>query len=330
MGAPLQGRVLIVDDVVSAGTSVRQSIDMINAAGAKAVGVAVALDRQEKGENQQSAMQELSEQYQLKTVAIACLDDLLVLLPKDNPDRDRVALYRNDRDRLFFLGDLVNRGGESLAVLRWVYSHHDCCFNVLGNHDFSLLHQYYLPKRRKNNREFRAIFAATDAALLMKWLVRQPLLIELPEAVLTHAGVYPLWDVDTQARHSDWAMSNLREHPKRFLKIMYGDEPRSWHAGLTDAEKWRFIVNVSTRMRFVDDQGRLEFTQKMATTKKKSLQPWFTLSRQNSFKKPIYFGHWSTLGLYRNGLINCLDSGCVWGGQLSAVRLQDNALFQVG
>lgn len=238
--------------------------------------------------------------------------------------------FKSDCDRLFFLGDLVNRGGESLAVLRWVYSYHGNCFNVLGNHDLSLLHQYYLPKRRKKNAEYRAIFAATDAALLMKWLVRQPLLIELPEAVLTHAGIYPLWDIDTQARHSDWAMIHLRDHPKSFLKTMYGDEPRSWHAGLTDTEKYRFIANVSTRMRFVDDKGRLDFNEKMATTTKKTLQPWFTLSAQKTFKKSIYFGHWSTLGLYRKGPINCLDSGCVWGGQLSAVRLQDNALFQVG
>jgi len=238
--------------------------------------------------------------------------------------------FNSDCDRLFFLGDLVNRGGESLAVLRWVYSYHGNCFTVLGNHDLSLLHQYYLPKRRKKNPEFRAIFAATDASLLMKWLVRQPLLIELPDAVLTHAGIYPLWDVDTQARHSDWAMALLREQPKKFLKIMYGDEPRSWHAGLTEFEKWRFIVNVSTRMRFVDNQGRLNFTEKMATTTNKTLQPWFDLNAQKSHKKPIYFGHWSTLGLYRKGLINGLDSGCVWGGQLSAVRLHDNVLFQVG
>jgi len=94
MGAPLKGRVLIVDDVVSAGTSVRQSIDLIKAAGAEAIGIAVALDRQEKGDTQQSAMQELSERYQLATVAIACLDDLLALLPDDNPAREQVALYR--------------------------------------------------------------------------------------------------------------------------------------------------------------------------------------------------------------------------------------------
>lgn len=236
--------------------------------------------------------------------------------------------FKTDQDRLYFLGDLVNRGGQSLAVLRWIVAHQANCYNVLGNHDLSLLHQYYLPKRRKNNREFKAIFAAPDADLLMQWLLSQPLMIELPDVVMSHAGLYPLWDIETQLQRSEWAMLCLREQPKKFFKKMYGDEPQSWHQDLSTTAQWRFIVNVSTRMRFVDSEGHLNFTEKSATTNIKSLQPWFTLSNPQKHSKDIYFGHWSTLGLYRKGQINCLDTGRVWGGQLSAVRLQDKALIQ--
>lgn len=250
-----------------------------------------------------------------------CYDALMSLRKKID--------FNVDRDRLFFLGDLVNRGGQSLAVLRWVYARQDNCKTVLGNHDLSLLYRYHHPKKRGKNEEFKAIFAATDHSLLMDWLLHCPLMIELPQALLSHAGFYPMCDVAKFKEKTQWAAEKLQSKPKKFLKNMYGDKPDKWHDDLSQSEQWRFIINCCTRMRFIDDEGRLNYTKKMASTKKPNLNPWFHYLSDNNMPKPIYFGHWSTLGLYQKGLINCLDSGCVWGGALSAVRLDDQQLIQV-
>ncbi|KAA3645771.1 MAG: symmetrical bis(5'-nucleosyl)-tetraphosphatase [Proteobacteria bacterium] len=250
-----------------------------------------------------------------------CYDALMALRQKIN--------FKPDCDRLFFLGDLVNRGGQSLAVLRWVYARQANCQSVLGNHDLSLLYRYHLPKKRSKNAEFRAIFEAPDHALLMDWLRHCPLMIDLPNALLSHAGMYPFWDVETFKQKADWAAMKLQSKPNKYLKYMYGDQPDRWQDDLTKIERWRFIINSTTRMRFIDKQGRLDLKEKMAATAKPNLQAWFNYLDQTTLDKPLYFGHWSTLGLYQQGFINCLDSGCVWGGALTAVRLDDLQLIQV-
>ena len=250
-----------------------------------------------------------------------CYDALMALRKKID--------FNPDCDRLFFLGDLVNRGGQSLAVLRWVYARQANCQTVLGNHDLSLLYRYHFPKKRTKNHEFKAIFEATDCTLLMDWLLKCPLVIDLPHALLSHAGMYPFWDIKSFIRQTDWAVDKLRAKPEKFLSHMYGDQPDRWQTDLKKTGQWRFIINSCTRMRFVDAQGRLDFNEKMATTDNPGLKPWFEYLDQSSLDKPLYFGHWSTLGLYQQGKINGLDSGCVWDGALTAVRLGDQAVFQV-
>lgn len=250
-----------------------------------------------------------------------CYDALMALRKKIN--------FNIDRDRLYFLGDLVNRGGQSLAVLRWVYARQANCQSVLGNHDLSLLYRYHLPKKRSKNAEFKAIFEAPDHTLLMNWLLHCPLIIDLPNALLSHAGLYPFWDVDTFKQRAAWAAQKLHRKPIKYLRNMYGDYPEAWQDDLNKVEQWRFIINSLTRMRFLDTAGGLNFTEKMATTKKPGLKPWFEYLPENHINKPLYFGHWSTLGLYQKGLVNGLDSGCVWGGALTAVRLDDQQVIQV-
>ncbi len=250
-----------------------------------------------------------------------CYDALMALRKKIN--------FNPDCDRLYFLGDLVNRGGQSLAVLRWVYARQANCQSVLGNHDLSLLYRYYFPKKRAKNPEFKAIFAATDCTLLMYWLLKCPLVIDLPQALLSHAGMYPWWDIKTFNEKASWASEQLVSKPGKFLKNMYGDQPDCWRDDLKKTEQWRFIVNSCTRMRFVDSRGHLNFDEKMATTEKPGLKPWFDYLDQDRLEKPLYFGHWSTLGLFQQGKINGLDSGCVWGGALTAIRLDDQAVIQI-
>ncbi len=250
-----------------------------------------------------------------------CYDALMALRKKID--------FNPDCDRLYFLGDLVNRGGQSLAVLRWIYARQANCQTVLGNHDLSLLYRYFFPKKRAKNPEFKAIFAATDCRLLMDWLLQCPLHIDLSKGLLSHAGIYPFWDMNTFKENTDWAVEKLQTKPEKVLKHMYGDKPDCWQEDLKSTERWRFIINSCTRMRFVDSAGRLDLNEKMATTDKKELKPWFEYLDQSQLTKPLYFGHWSTLGFYQYGKINALDSGCVWGGALTAIRLDDGAVFQV-
>jgi len=250
-----------------------------------------------------------------------CYDALMALRKEIN--------FNVDCDRLFFLGDLVNRGGQSLAVLRWVYARQANCQTVLGNHDLSLLYRYYFPKKRSKNPEFKRIFEAPDCALLMEWLLHCPLVIDLPDALLSHAGQYPLWDSETFIEKASWATDQLQRKPRKYMKNMYGNQPDCWREDLKKKEQWRFIINSCTRMRFVDHQGRLNFDEKSATTDQADLKPWFEYLDQSKLDKPIYFGHWSALGFYQKGLIHGLDSGCVWGGSLTAVRLEDQQVFQV-
>lgn len=250
-----------------------------------------------------------------------CYDALMALHKKIN--------FNPDCDRLYFLGDLVNRGGQSLAVLRWVYARQANCQTVLGNHDLSLLYRYYFPLKRQKNAEFAAIFAATDCDLLLSWLLHSPLAMNLPNALLTHAGVYPWWSLAEFLQKSLWASKKLTRKTEKYLKKMYGDTPKRYDDGLDKMARWRFIINSCTRMRFVDAEGNLDFKEKMATSDKPNLKPWFSYLNQSELPKPIFFGHWSTLGFYQQGKINALDSGCVWGGALTAVRLDDQAVFQV-
>ena len=250
-----------------------------------------------------------------------CYDALMALRKKIN--------FKPDRDRLYFLGDLVNRGGQSLAVLRWVYARQANCQSVLGNHDLSLLFRYHFPKSRQKNAEFAAIFAATDCDLLMDWLLHCPLAIDLPEGLLSHAGIYPYWDITTFLQKTRWAEKKLQQKTSKYLKKMYGDNPACPDDALSKAEQWRFIINTCTRMRFVDDNGCLDLKEKMASSDTQNLKPWFRHMDTTEISKPIYFGHWSTLGLYQQSPFHCLDSGCVWGGALTAVRLQDQAVIQV-
>ena len=250
-----------------------------------------------------------------------CFDALMDLL-------DHVSFDPHE-DHLYFCGDLVNRGGKSLEVLRWVYAHQYCCSVVLGNHDLSLLARYHLPGKASCNSEQMKVFEATDAALLMDWLIAQPLIIELDKVIIVHAGIYPLWDLQQAHDYAQKASAKIQKNPKKFLKLMFGSRPSQWRDGIEKVDLMRFTINAFTRMRFVNVKGRLNFRNSGPPESTKRLVPWFAYEHRQDIPKHIVFGHWSSLGYFTNAVCTCLDTGKVWGRQLTAMRLQDGDIFQV-
>lgn len=252
-----------------------------------------------------------------------CFDELQLLL-------DRVG-YSPRSDQLYLVGDLVNRGPKSLEVLRWVFREHDHVSTVLGNHDLHLLACSAGIAKPKRGDTLDAILHAPDMPQLMDWLRKQPLLIELEDAVIVHAGILPTWNLETAVRLSDEVSTVLGGEDYRwFLSHMYGNNPSAWSPDLQPLERMRLAVNAFTRMRMVDSTGALDLAFKGELEKAPaSLCPWFDHPAHRLMECRIVCGHWSALGLLMREDVWSLDSGCIWGGRLSAVRLDDGEVFQV-
>ena len=250
-----------------------------------------------------------------------CFDPLMQLI--------KVIDFNPKKDQLIFCGDLVNRGGRSLDVLRWIYAHQHCCDSVLGNHDLSMLSKYYGASKRISNQEFKQVFTAADGPLLMNWLLHRSLYIQHAKDLVIHAGLYPFWSVKEFKLLAQQTQQALLENPSLFFKTMYGNTPTKWSPDLSHEAKIRFVINASTRMRFVRANGSLNFSVNGRLTQIKNLAPWFSYKPVNKLKKHIIFGHWSALGLYQDSNVTGLDTGKVWGGQLTALRLEDRQLFSV-
>jgi bis(5'-nucleosyl)-tetraphosphatase (symmetrical) len=234
-------------------------------------------------------------------------------------------------DRLWITGDLVNRGEDSLAVLRWCQRHDDCVVAVLGNHDLHLLAvaEGYVPPHHKDTLEL--ILAASDRDELLEWLRHRPMLYREEEWLMVHAGLPPQWSADAALLHAGELEHALRgPHWRRFLKHMYGNEPRRWSPLLDGQERLRFIANALTRTRYLHPDGSLEFQHKLGLdSAPKELTPWFDFPNRLASDVRILFGHWSTLGLLVREDVVALDTGCLWGGALTAFRLEDEQCFQV-
>ncbi len=239
--------------------------------------------------------------------------------------------FHRARDRLWFVGDLVNRGPDSLATLRFVKNLGAGAVTVLGNHDFHLLAVAAGHAKKHRGDTLDAVLAAPDCDELLAWLRQQPMLHVERDWVMVHAGLLPQWsvakaqllarEVETELRGANWG---------KFLAKLYGDRPDSWSEDLHGAERLRVIVNAMARMRFCSAEGTIEFHTKGETaTAPPGFFPWFDAPGRASRDHTIVCGHWSTLGLKLAPKLVALDSGCVWGGKLSALRLDDRALFQV-
>ena len=229
------------------------------------------------------------------------------------------------RDRLWLTGDLVNRGPDSLSVLREVKSIGTAVTVVLGNHDLHLLAMAFAPRGvRKREKELETVLDAPDAAELLAWLAARPLLHRERgnSWTLIHAGLPPEWTLSEAEGCAREVERALRDDAAGLLGSMYGDAPDRWSGSLAGEERLRFIVNCLTRLRFVDRKGRLVLSHKgTIDDAPEGAMPWFRHPERATRKDALVFGHWSALGYLSEPGLLCLDSGCVWGGALTAQRI---------
>ncbi|KTD04488.1 bis(5'-nucleosyl)-tetraphosphatase [Legionella geestiana] len=238
-------------------------------------------------------------------------------------------------DRLWFVGDLVNRGPDSLAVLRFVKSLGERARVTLGNHDLHLLARLFVPGTASAHGDtLDEVLAAPDALSLGHWLRAQPLLWQDSAlgVVMTHAGIPPWWDVETASRCArEVEQVLIGDRFVDFLAHMYGNKPDRWSESLEGIARYRLIVNALTRMRFCHTDGTLSMRYKGTVAAAPSdIKPWFAISPRKALNARLVFGHWAALeGECPVPDIYAVDTGCVWGGSLTALRLQDNKRFSV-
>jgi bis(5'-nucleosyl)-tetraphosphatase (symmetrical) len=231
--------------------------------------------------------------------------------------------FSPSRDHVVVLGDLVNRGPRSLATLKRLHALGDSAGCLLGNHDLHLLAVAQGVRKLHRGDTFGDILDSKRRDDWLGWLRHQRLAQQRCGWLLVHAGVVPQWDSPTTLALAGEVEAVLRgDALADFLPQMYGSQPLRWDAALQGAERWRFIINVLTRIRFCSDDGELELkTKEGAQGALPGYKPWFDIAGRRTAGTPIAFGHWSTLGLINRPDLIALDTGCVWGGALSAVRI---------
>lgn len=249
---------------------------------------------------------------------------------------DRIDADAGGDARILFVGDLINRGPESLAALRRMKALSESSDGrvdaLLGNHDLHLLAVAAGVQKASRSDTLDEILAAPDRADLIEWLRRRPLAMFVDAHLLVHAGVAAQWDAaQTMALAAEVATELRSERWVGFLGQMYGNEPDRWDDGLTGIARLRCIVNALTRMRLCWPDGRMDFAHKESDKgpEGSGLAPWFDLPDRKTSDVTVVFGHWSALGLVLRPNLVGLDSGCVWGGKLTAVCLDDRSLLQV-
>jgi len=255
-----------------------------------------------------------------------CLDEFRDLLD--------ALTFDPEKDKLWLVGDLVNRGPKSLETLRFVRSLGKAAITVLGNHDLHLLALAIAPGARPPEKDLDRVLKAKDSDDLVEWLRQQPLLHydKTLESVLVHAGIYPEWSLKKARALAGEVEDVLRgPKPEKFLKKMYGAEPDRWSDELSGSARLRFIVNTFTRMRFCRPDGSLDLSAKLGPGDYgDDVVPWYRMPKRKAKDVRIVFGHWSTLGYHEDGYVLSLDTGCVWGGLLTAAQLDEHSpLVQV-
>lgn len=252
-----------------------------------------------------------------------CFDALLHLL-------ERVK-FNKASDRLWLVGDLVNRGPQSLEVLRFVRDLGDRAVTVLGNHDLHLVMQSEGFGRANGEDTLAPILAAPDRDELLVWLRGCPLVHREGAHLMVHAGLLPAWSAQQAEALSEEVRRALQRPDYRdFLANMWGSQPTAWRDDLQGWDRLRVIVNAMTRMRFCNLDGTMDFRSKgPPESAAAGTVPWFQVPGRASADHAVVCGHWSALGLRVEANLLALDSGCLWGGALTAVRLEDREIFQL-
>jgi bis(5'-nucleosyl)-tetraphosphatase (symmetrical) len=231
--------------------------------------------------------------------------------------------YSPSRDTLYLLGDLVNRGPQSAAVLRRLMAYGDAALSLLGNHDLSLLALAHGQRPPHRNDTMDEVLTAPDSVAMIDWLRRQRMAIHAHGLLMVHGGVLPQWDLAQTLSLAAEVEAALRGPGLvGFLAQMYGNQPARWNDELAGADRLRVIVNALTRLRFCTPEGdmNLDASGGLRDAPPGTL-PWFDVPGRKTAGTTIAFGHWSTLGFVQRPDIIALDTGCVWGGALSALRL---------
>jgi len=238
--------------------------------------------------------------------------------------------FAPDADRLWLVGDLVNRGPRSLKVLRWAREQDDRVTAVLGNHDLHLLGRHYETRTAKSRDTLDGLMEAPDREDLILWLRRRPLLYREGDFVLVHAGLLPAWTLERAeelAREVEAVLGG--DAPQRLLEALVARRPPAWSEGLDTEDRWRVAVQSLTRLRTCRGDSRVcEGFSGPPEKAPDGCRPWFDLRDDGAAGVSVVCGHWATLGLRLQPGLMALDSGCVWGGPMTAVRLEDREVFQ--
>lgn len=259
-----------------------------------------------------------------------CYDELQQLLTEIN--------YHPDNDHLWFVGDIVNRGPKSLECLQFVkkLSLKGKADIVLGNHDIHLLAAYCgLQKFVSKSDTLQAILEHPDVDELMDWLRQQPLMVTHPlfNSVMVHAGIPPQWSINEAQTYALELQKRLKKDDWQdyIVNHLFGSEPNKWKNSLTGHKRLRYIVNAFARMRYCDSNGKLDFDLKSVPSSSKDneseYQPWFVFSNRRNKDYEIFFGHWSTLGAIDAYHVHSTDTGCLWGGKLTAYAMESKQRF---
>ncbi len=252
-----------------------------------------------------------------------CFDELQAILAKVD--------FSPSRDELWIVGDMVARGDKSLETLRYIHALEDAAKVVLGNHDLHLLALHNKLKRANPKDKLTALLNAPDIQQLVDWVRNQPLLRQHPtkKLVMSHAGIPPNWSIETALAQANEVSDVLKsdDYSERLIAKMYGNDIDSWHANLPELERHIYCVNALTRMRYLYEDGRLDFASKQPPEENTNpqIKPWFLYPRSQNNDYTLVFGHWAALmGKVNSPAFQALDTGCCWGERLTLWHLESN------
>ena len=233
--------------------------------------------------------------------------------------------FNPDSDHLYLVGDLVNRGPDSLSMIKFVMRHRECVSLVLGNHELHLLAVLDGVKNLRPSDNFQAILTCSDSTQIKHWLCQQPLAIYDPKinCVITHAGIHPSWTLEQCLELASEVELTLKSASRtELLRNMFGNKPSKWSDSLPRWKRTRFIINALTRMRYLKANGKMDFEEvRQPGSQAEGRIPWFEFPGRKPIEATCVFGHWSALGVYQAPGILALDSGCCWGRKLSVAQL---------
>ncbi len=238
--------------------------------------------------------------------------------------------FNSHKDRLWLVGDIVNRGPESLKTLKYIKNLGKSVTMVLGNHDIHLIKLAGGNENQKNGDTLSETLASPDIQEIIDWLRKKPLFHYEEDYAMVHAGILPQWDISQTVALANEVEEQLSGNEWRvFLPEVYGDYPNFWNENWTGYTRFRVIINALTRLRTCTSDGKMDFEYKGGLDQiPKQRMAWFDIPGRKTKKINVVFGHWSSIGLHTKNNATCLDTGCVWGRSLSALRLEDQRVFQ--